>query len=174
MCFGIHVRIDPNGHRRCFPEGTGTLVDEFQFLQGFHVEHQNALFERKVDFINPFSHTRIDHAVRSEPGLEPPEQLSPGNDVQPAAEIGKEFQNGHVRIGFCRKAHQPLHTFEGFVKRQKVAFQRGMAVKVKRRAHLVRNFAYGHILAIKFILLVVEVVHGIVSWFLVVSICAFS
>ena len=36
-----------------------------------------------------------------------------------------------------------------------------MAVEVKGRAHMIRNFSDRYILAIKFVLVVVEVVHGL-------------
>jgi len=42
---------------------------------------------------------------------------------------------------------------------EKMAFQRGMAVKIKRCAHLVRDFTHRHILAMEFVLFVLEVMH---------------
>ena len=77
MGLRIHVGVHAHGDRRPDTHLLGPLVDQFQFLGGFDVQHENARFQGIVDLFRGFAHTGIDDPGRGESGLQPPVELAP-------------------------------------------------------------------------------------------------
>jgi len=157
--FGIHIRVDANRHPRLSPQLRRGIVQFRNFLGGLHVEEQDIGFEGELEIFAGFAHTGIDNFARIYACFESPEKFSSGDDVHPAALVGKKPQDGQVGVGFHGKAGQMFEAGEGIIECPEMLFQSGMGIKIKRCSHLPDHLGNGNFFATKFLLFIVEMVH---------------
>ena len=159
MGLGIDVRIDSQGYPGLELQAAGDAVDLLQLLGGLQVEQQDVGLEGRFDLLRLLAHPGVDDFARVHAGLPGPIQFTPGDDVRPGSQPGKEPQNGQVGIGLHREADDMGKLRERGVKDLEVLGQGRGAVYVKRRAHRLGNVAHRHVFAEEFTCLVIEVMH---------------
>ena len=121
MRLRVHVGIDAKAHRRHHAHGPGHLVQHLHLLFRLDVEHQNAGAQRILHLIPRLAHAREDHLARVGAGLEHPEELAAGNDVEPRALVHEGAQHPKVGVGLDREADQMATRGKGLVETRKAS-----------------------------------------------------
>ena len=161
MRLRVHVGIDAKAHRRHHAHGPGHLVQHLHLLLRLDVEHQNAGAQRILHLIPRLAHAREDHLARVGAGLEHPEELAAGNDVETGALVHEGAQHPKVGVGLDREADQMAARGKGLVETPEGVTQLGKAVHVHRRPHRVDDVPDRHVLAIHRVVPVREtILHG--------------
>ena len=87
----INIGIDPQCDRRAFPFVAGDLVDVVQFRLALHVEAEDVLIERILDFLLRFSDSGESSFGVIASGIHNPKQLATGDDVESRSSLCQQF-----------------------------------------------------------------------------------
>ena len=163
MGFRVNVGVHPHRDRGRLPGPAGHPVDVSKFVLALDVEHEYALLERIGDLIVRLSHPGEDDLLGRHPRLDPPEELSPRNDVESSAEFREKPQDGEIRIALHREANQMRNPRERLVERAEMPYQRLVAIDIKRGAHLLGEPGHSHPLGVEHTVFVLKLVHVFLS-----------
>ena len=112
MGTGIHVRIDPQRHRRLHAQLGGNLLQALQLVGGFDVEAVHADFQRAAHVVAGLADAGEDDTARLSAGGQHTLQLTARDDVEAGAEARQHVQHTQVGIGFDGEADQVRHAIQ--------------------------------------------------------------
>ena len=134
VCLGIHIGIDAQRHAGCLAHLARNLGQPVEFALGFDVEAQNADLQRGAHFIAGLAHAGKNHFARISTGSDHSREFSCRDDVESCAHLGKQTQDGQVRVGFHRVTDQHIPAGAWLGERPVRRFQRGTGIDVTRRS----------------------------------------
>ena len=157
---GIHVWVNPHGHRRHFLQPPADAVDTFQFRFALDVERINAAAQREFDFLFGLADTGEGAFLRRTARRNNPAEFAFAHDVESAAEVGERAQHGEIRVCLDGVADEVVEREQRGAKFSEMVGQRSLRIDIERRAEFFGERFHGNALAVKPPSHVMEIVHG--------------
>ena len=102
---GVHVGVEAQGHPRRAVLAGGQRVDDLQLGHGLHVEAENVVVQRQVDFPVGLAHPGKDDALRRDARVDGRLYLAAAHAVGPEAGPPHLAQDGRVHVRLQRVMH---------------------------------------------------------------------
>ena len=137
----------------------GDAIDVIQFRFALDVETKDALGQRIFDFLARFTNAG-ESAARAHPaGRKNAKQFAAGNDVESRAFVGKQAQDGAIRVRFNRITNKVIEIAERRFQSTIVIENRAGAVDIKRRSKFLRELLEIDIFAMQAAVAVMKGMH---------------
>ena len=141
------------------PKALSPRVDLIQFLIGFHIEHEDAGPQGKIDFIFSLTDAGIDDFRRIRACLQRAVELTAGDEIHTAPLPDEDPEDRRVGIGLDGKADDVRHLRKGGVEDPKMVPERPVAVEIKGGPRLTGDRLDRDLFAEELVILIFEVIH---------------